>query len=37
MDKVGGGSIGLTVGPGRGEDKQSYPGPQAEEEDDANH
>jgi hypothetical protein len=31
MDKVGGGSIGPALGPGRGKDKHNYPGPQEEE------
>jgi hypothetical protein len=37
MDKDGGGSTGPTVGPGRGKDKCSYPGPQVEEENDEYH
>jgi hypothetical protein len=37
MDKVGGGSKGLAVGPRRGKDKGSYPGPQAEVENDEDH
>jgi hypothetical protein len=37
MDESGGGSTGLVVGPGRGEDKRSYSGPQAEAEDNVDH
>jgi hypothetical protein len=37
MDKDGRGSTGLAMGPGRGEDKRSYPRPQAKVEDDVYH
>jgi hypothetical protein len=37
MDKARGGSKGPVVGPGRGEDKRSYPGPQVEVKDNVNH
>jgi hypothetical protein len=36
MEEARGGSTGPVVGPRRGEDKRSYPRPQAEAEDDAN-
>jgi hypothetical protein len=37
MDKIGGGSIGPTLGLGRGKYKHNYPGPQAEAENNEYH
>jgi len=37
MEKAGGGSIGIALGPGRGKYKRIYLGPQAEEENDEDH
>jgi hypothetical protein len=37
MEKAGGGSIGLALGPGRGKYKRIYLGPQAEAENDEDH
>jgi hypothetical protein len=37
MDKAGGGSIGLTLGPRRGKYKRIYLGPQAEAKNDEDH